>query len=495
MREYEQNDTLARLSPSPQPAAGEKSPWKGAMDRVLIGMVLSTITLDLFWLNYILPALGTVLLLLGLRRLRRENPGFERCYTVTVIQAACLFTSLVLNTTILSSAAMASPVLSALSIVDMTLPFLFAVFLRQGLLQARERAACPASSGGGTALVVWHGLLFFLALLPAGEELLFLAMLLAYAFILRSLFRLSKALDQQGLPLQPASVRLTDRALVCALSACLVAGGALGYLFGGSYPMTWQAVDPAGHGSVAATKEQLAALGFPQHILNDLTPEDIAACQGASQVVVTARDESLQGGGSPQQLQKAASQGRPLRITGVAVEIPGDQDRWVLFHHFLWTADPGFYGTESIQLQPTYGDLTGGNDTWLADGSVTGRVLYDQGGETFSADYYTLGEQTYTSDNFLFGGEVNTDIFAAFSLPKQGENHRAYLSYPVKQLREHYALNSIVSYTHQNSWLQYPAVTAMEKKLSMEPTYRGAFRNIFSSLQFHPADESVAAAP
>ena len=77
------------------------TPWKRAMNRVLLGMALTGITLNVLCLNYLLPAVGMALLLLGFRALRRENRWFEVCWGITVVRTAYGYGLLVLNTTIL----------------------------------------------------------------------------------------------------------------------------------------------------------------------------------------------------------------------------------------------------------------------------------------------------------------------------------------------------------------------------------------------------------
>ena len=57
----------------PKEIVEEVTPWRGAFNRVLVGIVFSTVTLNFLWLDYILPAIGAVLSLLGYRALRREN--------------------------------------------------------------------------------------------------------------------------------------------------------------------------------------------------------------------------------------------------------------------------------------------------------------------------------------------------------------------------------------------------------------------------------------
>lgn len=75
----------------PDDVVEEVTPWRKAMSRVLIGMALCAITLNFWCLNYILPAVGMVLSLLGFRSLWRENKWFRNCFIITVIRAKILF--------------------------------------------------------------------------------------------------------------------------------------------------------------------------------------------------------------------------------------------------------------------------------------------------------------------------------------------------------------------------------------------------------------------
>ena len=211
-------------------------------------------------------------------------------------------------------------------------------------------------------------------------------------------------------------------------------------------------------------------------MLQDLTAEDIAACDGALRVVTDVHDHAVDN-----------SEKEPLRITGVAVELPGQRERWMIFHHFLWTADPGFYGTESIQLWPAQ-HLSKG---WESAGALTGRVLYDKDGTTYTAPYYYLGQQTFTSESIFWGEQTSTDLFAAFSMPETGENYRGYVAYPVAKLRDGYIMDSWFNYTHQRTALQYPAMTAMEFQMSGAWDGNGPFRTIQDAPQFYPTEESA----
>lgn len=489
---------LARSVPDvpPEEIVAEVTPWRRAMNRILFGMALCAITLNFWCLNYILPAIGTVLLLLGFRTLRRENRWLGGCFAITVIRAAYFFATLILNTTILQSAVFTPAVTTALTAVNAVLLLgLYFCFWR-GLLAVQKKAGLPAQTGGALALIVWYALVCVLAAVHYTGWIVPIAMLVGYGCILRSLCRLSGVLDEAGYAIAPGPVRVTDRCLVLVIAAVLGIGCTLGYLFGGSYRMDWQPVDASTQAQTEATRQQLLDLGFPEDVLNDLTPEDIAACDGALRVVAEVEDYPVNDGrnvlweacneeNERYYVQDTVFDVKELRLTGVAVQLPGERETWMVFHHFLWTADPGFYGTEAIQIRPAYRSIPEG---WSAAGDVTGRVLYDRDGQTFAAPYASLGAQTFTANTVLWGEQTNTDLFAAFSLPRHGEHARGYVAYTAAAVQSGYLLNSWCNYTHQQSLLQYPVVTAMEKRMTSAFGNTGAFYTVQHALQFFPED-------
>ena len=476
----------------PEEIVAEVTPWRRAMNRILFGMALCAITLNFLCLNYILPAVGTVLLLLGFRTLRRENRWLGGCFVCAVLRTACVFPSLILNTTILPGDACRSAAAAVSAALMLTLLLCF----WQGLRAVRRKAGLPAQGGGAGALLAWYVLICVLAAVHYTGLLVPIAMLVGYVCILRSLSRLSGALDEAGYAITPQPVRVTDRCIALVLAAALGIGCTLGYLFGSSYRMDWQPVDTPEQVQTEAVRQQLLDLGFPEAVLNDLTPEDIAACDGALRVVVETEDYPVNDGRNVlweaynekherYYVQDTVYDVKELRLTGVAVQLPGAQETWMVFHHFLWTTDPGFYGTEAIQIRPAYRSIPEG---WSAAGDVTGRVLYDRDGQTFAAPYASLGAQTFTANTVLWGEQTNTDLFAAFSLPRHAEHARGYVAYSTTDALNGYILSSGEYYVHQQTWLQYPVVTAMEKRLTAAWGDTGAFRTVQDALQFFPAD-------
>ena len=468
------------------------TPWKKSMNRVLIGMALTTITLEFWYLNYIFPTIGILLLLLGFRTLKHENKWFGICFIVSIIQAVYVWGTLILNTTIIQSIVSISDIISVLKLVVLVLLLIEFICFWRGIVSVQQKAGVPPHAGVAVALIVWYAFMCVLAFVQYSGIIIAVAMVVIYVFIIRSLYKLSKELDEAGYAIHPVPIKVADRSIVIVLILTLGAGLACGYAFGGSYSMEWTQLNASEHDDVKEIESHLLSLGFPEYVLGDLSTEDIVACEGALQVVVDITDEPVNDGRTVITSEGSGTtydtvyDVKELRITGVGVQIPGERERWIIIHHFLWSTDPGFYGTESIQLWPPY-RLT--SEVWCSAGKVTGRVLYDKNGQTYVSDYDSLGSQTYTSNDILGGDLSSTDVFATFSMPRDSDRQRGYVAYPIDEVQGVCIISSWFNYTHQRSWLQYPAVTAMETRMTNGWPDAGVFKTIQYALQFDLDEE------
>ena len=139
----------------PDDVVEEVTPWRRAMNRVLIGIALCAVTLNFWCLNYILPAIGMVLSILGFRTLRRENKWFRNCFIITVIRAAYFFPMLILNTTIIKSTILTSQISSALTAANLLLLLVEFFCLWQGLRSVQRKVNLPPRARGAAALIIW----------------------------------------------------------------------------------------------------------------------------------------------------------------------------------------------------------------------------------------------------------------------------------------------------------------------------------------------------
>ncbi len=469
----------------PEDVVEDVTPWKRAMGRILLGIAITAVTLNFLCLNYILPAIGAILVMLGFRALRRENKWFNGCYLLSVSRTAFFYTALVLDATVISA-----DYDWLFVIANTLLQFLIYICLRNGLVSLQKKAGLPVSVGGANGLIVWYVLIFILAIFRYQGYVIAIGMLVCYGFIIKSLSKISAEIGCCGYAVTAAEVKVSDRLLVIISALVLAVGLALGYTFGASYPMKWTLVNETDTDEVTEIKEHLISLGFPDDILDDLTREDILECEGALAVTVDTKDFPINDGRKVTEYRDngfyttTVYDSKELCITGVAVKLPCEREQWKIIHHFKWVLPHSKYGTECLQLWPAYRQGNG----WTWSGDVSGRVLCDIDGAAYSSEYYYLGSKSYRSDSILFGSQTSTDIFAEYSMNKNGENHRGYLSYTTAVSIDGYILDSWINYTHQKTWLQFPAKTAMEYRMNNVFGIGGAFVTVQDALQMHKGE-------
>lgn len=464
MDEQDFDALLSRSLPElpPEDIVARTVPGKKALNRILIGYFLSTFTINGLGLNLILPVIGQILMLLGFRALQHENRWFSACYVFAVLQAFLRFGKLILDTTIFDlpfedpqSAANAFYIALALQVLLTVVSLL--CFWR-GLRTVQKACGIRSKAIGVLALLAWNLLLCAVFVAQArgqfigGYTLLFL--LVSLIIILWMIARQAKALDATGYVLQPAPLRLSDRTLTLIILGILAIGCTCGHLFFSSYDMDWQTVDSTESAATSETKSQLAALGFPEDILDDLTPEDLARCHGAEQVVVDARTLNSEN-------PTFDNGDYDIRLTNVIVLVPGETPHVVLFNHFSWLSIPKFYGTAALNILPTY-EVSA--ELWRLENGPTGRILYDDGDDSFVADYHSIEMRTVTS-NLFRNVAPSPSLYASFIFPNQGTRQRGYITYTIAPraiLPEGYrqAGYSQMTYMHQKKRFLYPAETA-----------------------------------
>ena len=492
--------TMSELPP--EDIVAEVTPWKKSMHRVLIGLAMSSLTLNFWCLNYILPAIGFILMLLGFRTLHRENTPFKTCYAITLIRSVYYFPMLILNATIYQQTFYESGWMWYLTIGNLTLQFVQLVCLWQGIKAVQRKAGLPEHAGGAVGLMIWFGIICVLSIINYSGIIIAAIVILVYILAIRSLWKLAGEMDEAGYMIEAAPVRVPDMVLTGIIVGALTVGLALAYIFGGTYHMDWQPIEVSQNAELSEIKEHLVSLGFPEEILDDMTDEDILDCKGALRIAVDVYEHPFNEGHTemvyiedpiptfmePGYHMQTVYDVKELIITGIAVELPTEREHWKIIQHFRWAHDPGYFGTESIQLWPAYRD---GNGGWGKASDCTGRVLYDKSGMTYTAPYISLGEETFTSNSMFWGQSVSTDIFAEFSLPNNGENQRGYIAYTIKEMQDGAIVDAWINYTHQQIWFQYPALTAKQNRMANSWNISGVFKMVQDALQFYPTEDDL----
>ena len=165
MNEQEKT-TMDIIEPEGLSSCGADSgTWCGqALTRVLIGMTLTGLTLNVLCLNYILPAIGMVFLLVGLRALRRENAGFKGGYVIAILRTFYITVWMILDTTIYADVLTGTTAAVVLTLFNLVIVLAQVVCLWSGLKALRQKAGFEAKCGAAAALIVWNVVLCALGL-------------------------------------------------------------------------------------------------------------------------------------------------------------------------------------------------------------------------------------------------------------------------------------------------------------------------------------------
>lgn len=201
--------------------------------------------------------------------------------------------------------------------------------------------------------------------------------------------------------------------------------------------------------------------------------EEIEACRGAIQVVVSVQEFDQKGGFC------RSSGSNPLCITGVRVKLTGEPAGWMIFHHFLWNTAPPFHGTAAIQLCRYISRMSCGAPP---ERSPAGFCTIGTGRP--SGRPTTLYLPLRISGHLWTAGHFR-DIFGTFSLSTAAQHGRGYVVYAADEIPHAEYRNvpdSRFNYSYPYRFLQYPAKTALKNRMSDH----GAFRTVWSDLRYGP---------
>ena len=141
------------LTEPPDYITSRVKPWKHAFGLMSVGLALSTVVLHNGFFEYLLPAVGQLLILLGSRRLKRVNRWFGAIYAIAIFRAADNLLSLALNATVTPEVlpSVVSRALTALNVVSL----LFGLFcLWREILAVQRSAGREARAGWAIVLLL-----------------------------------------------------------------------------------------------------------------------------------------------------------------------------------------------------------------------------------------------------------------------------------------------------------------------------------------------------
>lgn len=428
------------------------TPWREAIKKIVIGMIFQAVRLEFLMLNEILPPIGVILVVMGLRSLKNENKWFNVCYVISLIESLFVIISLGIKATIYNNAITDSALWLVFSLVGVAVEFASLFCLWKAICQVQKKAGLPPHCKSLIALMFWSAVIVVLSFaFKTISWITGLVLLASYIAIIVCLFKITKEIDVAGYVITPSTVGKMSVLLPILLTFLMIATPVVSNALFGHYDMEWSPVTEMNStDKTAEVMEKLLDLGFPQDVLKDLSDEDVMSCQDAVFVVSETRDFDHEN------LFKVKK--GELILSNVAVKL--SNGNWEIFQHFRWEGDRIFYGTELMNLWPV--DYEGYSER---NSELRGKLLCEIDSKTFTADYYTLTEETYTSNSVFFGSQEETEIFGEFSLPRNAENGRGYIAYGVNVYDEGRLFNIMTNYRYAN-YPTFPVMTAKEYEKS-----------------------------
>lgn len=453
MSEHEYDLLLAEAAGElPPPPEEQAEPWSRAMKYILWGLALVTFRLELVYLQFILPCVGSVLVFLGFRSLRRSARGFAIAYAASIVL-------LIMRALGIAAGAVRPEYFGALgyftSAAGIVLNFTLLLGLRSGI-----RTAFSATSGEGPrGLSLWPAAAYagviVIALLetlvPARSDGNALPRMLSaaalYIALLVLLRRQGRALAGRGYRIAPVPVRLSARA-VFALYALVIAALLVPALLLGPRLKSAEA-EPFETAETAQARAELVELGMPEWLAGSLTEAELALCKGATEVKGVVTDENTAETPDTERLE-----------LGVwAVYLADGRTRF--YSAFRWLEPPRFNLQEALRAEPD------GNE---AVSDFAACLLYTKDGEELAAPLeVSLGGGLKAEELGEFGlfwnehsleklGHTQYEPYVEFSIPFGAEDVHGWLAYTYDagvELEGSGTVFGTVVYYHQSA-PQYP---------------------------------------
>ncbi|MGM9522481.1 MAG: hypothetical protein ACI3VB_08390 [Oscillospiraceae bacterium] len=432
----------------------EINPWHRPIMLIIWGILLTSITLNFLYLQYILPALGMALMYIGFRSLRRENGALKAAWVMAAVRCAAFLLLSALEPYIESGAQVYLTVFMVLITVSQL------VVLRSGLRQVFEKTGAEPNTSSISWLIFANIMIIVLALINQNGELGALGWLLmiCYIVIIVSLRKLAKSLGETGYAFRIAPVRLGDiptvivyiavffmSVLICTFFACHKVPAAV----------AWQ--EPAW----TELREELAELGFPEDILSCIPEDELTNLTGAVKVSWNTENMSFD------RHDTAEGDGTNIRMDTVYIEIP--EKTVYVVQYFEWLSGGAYWGD--------------GFNIWTDSNSddirlVGGELLYEKNGIEYVSEIPELSCGLTTKSSMFFGSSTSNMILGEVCFPFGAERQRGYVMYSGK-----YSLIGLavgcgnLDYFHRSSPFILPYQDPIEHLLSGSYDYHDRIQN------------------
>lgn len=474
-------EDLSQLPPAPGEVESY-TPWRAAMTKILWGMGLTTFRFEFFYLQYLLPLLGSALLYLGYRSLRRENRWFRLCWVLSGILLAVHMATDILTATPVMGWITQNPALNwglTWPLVGMQLLLLFALWRGTRAAFASVGEAEPGDwlKRGlvcyllSLAIALWSELVpltqddgfFGPSILEQYEWLYYgrsIAFIALQIYLLVCIARQSGALADRGYAITPVPVRFTPTVFLAGVFAVVLLSSIAALWLSSRAPaLEAQPLSAVHVEEYSSVRAHLVDLGMDADLANSLDKTELERCRDALAVYDLPLTHAYGENTYNREDETGRADVEYVTLRSWAVQLPDDQVRYYLT--FRWLQNPEYNIRDG---------LTGDPSSYDPSYDFSARILWDQDGQTWSA----------APTVHLGGGETPEELpdwalewydyelealghlayipWCQFSFPADSENRWGWMAWSQDRSDDAGTLYylSLLFYRHQVSWLHYP---------------------------------------
>ncbi|WP_291653230.1 hypothetical protein [Clostridium sp.] len=413
--------------------------WQESIKNITIGFMVTIMTFDFLYLEYILPLIGAVLLYIGFCNLRKENKALNLAWIFSIINMILQVLNLIYLNTPLNVNFKNSSILAVMSTI-FQLSFLF--IFRSGIKKVFHREGVIPKKDPILKIIIWKVVIIICALTELGQIwLIAIPIIIYYFYVFRSLYKLNYELKDIDYIYSNEIKIFNKKKLIWAymLFCTFVVGVCC--IFSNHISLD--------SNEVVAVKEfgvrnMLIDKGIPIDIVKDIEDKDISKIKNF--INIEAFNEDLQ-------FNSILNDNViTLKVTTIFFEL-NDNEMYAI-EYFNW-GEEGPYWQDGFEI----------SNTWPLE-VVNGILLYEKDGINYSAEIPRLNGGMVTSAD-IFGDERQEEkITGAISYPYKSQKQRGYIFYKIDITQETLAGANLVNYMHYNHPFRIP-YTEPEKKSIM----------------------------
>ena len=398
------------------------NPWKKSTDMIFAGLVLQLFGIGIFYLNYILPLVGSLLITIGYRMLSNENKWFKAGFVVSFLRTAAQVVCLILESALIMNQSLQTFFSWPWTLINAMLILATVGCLWGGFRCVQKKADMPVHTKSLGVLFFIYLLMPILSLIHIYFAFLLILLPAVFIIILVCFRRIIKDISASGYSIYSKAVKFPNWAIVTIFMTVAVVGVLIGNFFFTSYPMAYQPVEVCQDEESVSIKKQLVQMNFPEQFIDDLTETDLKECTNPVRVVVSKREKEERLG--------------DFYMQYIFVQTEAEKETWKIFCFYNWTQSPKTYRTDCIYIEPIYNKNNRVN--WEKVGDISGRVLCEKGGKTYVSTYYSLKETIVGQEEeqnpiySVLDSSVKKSILGQMSFLMGSENCRGYVSYKVQ---------------------------------------------------------------